>query len=131
MKSLPTHILRKRARQRYGASAWDRDRRKRLRAGNFLCEQCQREGRIAEATDLDHVQPLHLFTHDFEAFYAAFIDPHNMQILCGDCHEQKRKQEVAPARLPTCEHGYYGVPGLLTSCDLGCCEVSVAVSVAR
>jgi 5-methylcytosine-specific restriction protein A len=61
-------------------------RNRRMLASNPLCVTCQMQGRVAAATQLDHVIPLHLGGPDDES---------NLQGLCDDCHETKTKAEAA------------------------------------
>ena len=58
--------------------------RSRLLRASPLCAHCQREGRIAEATELDHITPLHLGGSNDEA---------NLQGLCRPCHLAKSNAE--------------------------------------
>lgn len=50
-----------------------------------LCIHCQQEGRVTEATELDHIVPLHLGGADDES---------NFQSLCHDCHAAKTADEA-------------------------------------
>lgn len=50
-----------------------------------LCVQCERMGRVAEATELDHIIPL---------IDGGKDDASNMQGLCHDCHERKTSGEA-------------------------------------
>lgn len=70
-----------------------------LRAALFarapLCAECERQGRVTPATERDHIVPLAEGGAD---------DDSNVQGLCHECHEAKRKEESARgarrARMP-------------------------------
>ncbi len=65
----------------YGG-AWQRARKGWL-AKHPLCVACKAQGRVVEATDVDHIVPhrgdMHLF----------WDSENNWQSLCGDCHKAK------------------------------------------
>lgn len=61
-------------------------RRERLLSANPLCVQCQAEGRIAAATELDHTIPLWKGGRDDES---------NLSGLCRACHAAKSAREAA------------------------------------
>lgn len=54
---------------------------------NPLCVHCTAQGRVALATELDHVVPLHKGGSDSEA---------NRQGLCADCHAAKTAADLKP-----------------------------------
>lgn len=54
-----------------------------------LCVECDRQGRVTEATQRDHVVPLAEGGAD---------DDSNVQALCDACHEAKSQGEAARAR---------------------------------
>jgi 5-methylcytosine-specific restriction protein A len=62
----------------YGA-AWQKLRSQVLRA-EPLCRQCNREGRVVAATDVDHIVPKAKGGSD---------DRSNLQPLCEACHKAK------------------------------------------
>lgn len=47
-----------------------------------LCAECQRQGRITPATEVDHIIP-------HKGNKALFWDLDNLQALCHRCHSQK------------------------------------------
>jgi 5-methylcytosine-specific restriction protein A len=55
-------------------------------SGQPLCVLCQREGRVAAATELDHRVPLWAGGTDAEA---------NLDPLCSPCHSAKTAREAA------------------------------------
>jgi 5-methylcytosine-specific restriction protein A len=59
--------------------------RARLMSANPLCVLCQREGRVAAATELDHRVPLWQGGTDDEA---------NLDPLCAACHRDKTAREA-------------------------------------
>mgnify|MGYP001149970312 CR=1 FL=1 len=60
--------------------------RKGFLAKHPLCAECGRQGRIAAATDLDHIIP---HKGDKDAFWARS----NWQALCHPCHSRKTATE--------------------------------------
>ncbi|MBM9615321.1 HNH endonuclease [Desulfobulbus rhabdoformis] len=69
-------------RQRGGS--WKRIRLRILKRDGYLCQECQRMGRVTMATDVDHVTPLADGGTD---------DDKNLQSLCGVCHKKKTREE--------------------------------------
>lgn len=51
-----------------------------------LCAECQREGRLTPATDVDHIVP-------HKGDRARFWDSTNWQSLCATCHSSKTARE--------------------------------------
>lgn len=82
-----------------------KDRRKRGRAGveerqrilmeEPLCRECSKAGRVASATEVDHIVPLSEGGSD---------DRSNKQALCGPCHSAKSAAERAAARARRSAH---------------------------
>lgn len=66
-------------------SKWQKARKRYLRA-NPLCVQCKAEGRLVEATVVDHIKP-----HRGDP--ALFWDEKNWQSLCKPCHDKKTWNE--------------------------------------
>lgn len=62
--------------------------RERFLAKHPLCAHCQREGKVAAATDVDHVIP-------HRGDQALFWDESNWQSLCHPCHSAKTQEETA------------------------------------
>ena len=54
-----------------------------------LCVECQKHGRIALATELDHIIALTNGGKDFDEDAGT-----NRQGLCADCHEAKTKRDL-------------------------------------
>lgn len=65
---------------------------KKLRPNQLLkepfCRECASQGRRVPATVADHIRP-------HRGVWALFIDPNNLQSLCGSCHGKKTVQEQA------------------------------------
>lgn len=53
-----------------------------------MCRMCASEGQARPADTVDHVQP-----HKGE--WALFIDPDNLQALCGPCHSSRKQRQEA------------------------------------
>lgn len=49
-----------------------------------LCEECQRQGRLVAATDVDHIIPRRQGGSD---------EAYNLQALCHECHSRKTATE--------------------------------------
>lgn len=58
--------------------------RDQLFAGNPLCVECERQGRVTLATQRDHIKPL---------AEGGLDDDSNVQPLCEPCHDAKSKAE--------------------------------------
>jgi 5-methylcytosine-specific restriction protein A len=71
--------------KRTRGSAWMKIRDRILTRDKGLCQECTRNGRLTEATKVDHITPLHLGGSD---------NDQNLQSLCNDCHDAKTAQEV-------------------------------------
>lgn len=68
----------------YNSSAWKKIREWIL-LNEPLCRECRVHGRLTEATQVDHIIPIH-----------AKIDPtdmNNLQPLCFTCHGRKSGKE--------------------------------------
>lgn len=56
-----------------------------------LCVMCKARGRVAEATDLDHILPL---------FKGGTDDQDNLQGLCAECHKDKTRADLGQKAKP-------------------------------
>lgn len=84
--------------KRTTGAKWQR-RRTAVLTANPLCVVCQGNGRITEATEVDHIVPLHKGGDD------AWD---NLQGLCHDCHTDKTNAEMG--REPKARIGSDGWP---------------------
>ena len=66
-------------------SRWQKARKRYLRT-HPLCVRCQEEGRLVEATVVDHIKP-----HRGDP--VLFWDEKNWQSLCKPCHDKKTWNE--------------------------------------
>ena len=64
---------------------WQRLRSAHL-AEHPLCVECERQGRLAGATQVDHVRP-------HRGDDGLRLDPGNLQSLCDSCHSRKTATE--------------------------------------
>lgn len=71
------------AKRGYDAT-WQRLRLMYLR-DNPLCVECERQGEIVAATDVDHITPI--------ASGGERLDESNLQSLCRSCHSRKTVTE--------------------------------------
>lgn len=71
--------------KRYHTQQW-RKVRAFVLSGNPLCKECIKQGRVTEATDVDHIIPVRV---DDSGFFALA----NLQPLCASCHRSKSAKE--------------------------------------
>lgn len=60
------------------------ERRRKYFMQHPLCVRCRAKGRIAQATELDHITPL---------IKGGTDEPSNWQGLCADCHKDKTAED--------------------------------------
>lgn len=77
--------------QRPWYHAWYKSRRWREYRIKYLtfhpfCKQCEKEGRMTFATEVDHIIP-------FKGDVKLFWDEDNHQALCESCHSKKTARE--------------------------------------
>lgn len=72
----------------YGAK-WRKIRVHAMRRDNWLCQPCQREGRITPATECDHIKP---------KAQGGMDSMDNLQAICNMCHRAKTTREAAEAQ---------------------------------
>lgn len=82
------HDGRSRHERGYG-SAWVKLRERILKRDDYLCQPCQREGRITTATQVDHITPKAKGGGDEDG---------NLQGICATCHLTKSEREAAEAQ---------------------------------
>ena len=75
--------------KRTRGSAWMKIRARILRRDKGLCQECQRNGRLREATQVDHITPLHRGGQDNDA---------NLEAICANCHDAKTSSEMREMR---------------------------------
>jgi len=68
----------------YSSRKW-RNLRKQVLTEEPLCRQCKKNGRITEATVVDHIHSVRLG--------GKFFDRNNLQPLCMSCHNSKSGKE--------------------------------------
>ncbi|WP_407924887.1 HNH endonuclease [Schauerella aestuarii] len=51
----------------------------------WICQTCKRKGRVAEATQCDHIVPVSKQGDD---------SPSNLEAICDACHEAKTQREA-------------------------------------
>jgi len=68
-----------------GGRPWRRLREAVLKRDGYLCQPCKREGRITEATEVDHLVNLAEGGTD---------DSSNLQGICAGCHKVKTQMEA-------------------------------------
>lgn len=72
----------------YHTAAWRRVRRLALQRDHFLCQECLRNNKITQATEVHHIKEL-------ESFPSLGLELSNLESLCWQCHEhtKHKKQE--------------------------------------
>jgi 5-methylcytosine-specific restriction protein A len=70
-----------------------------------LCVMCKAKGKTTEATELDHIIPLHQGGKDFDEDNGT-----NRQGLCTPCHTEKSKRERGHRYKPKRSYGADGWP---------------------
>lgn len=70
--------------------AWRKLRESILKRDGYLCVKCRVEGRLIEATDVDHIKA---------KAHGGTDDPDNLQALCAPCHREKTAREGSDERL--------------------------------
>lgn len=68
---------------------WQLLRTQILKRDNYLCQPCERQGRITSAHEVDHITPIHKGGTD---------DLSNLQAICIDCHKDKTQKELGNKR---------------------------------
>lgn len=69
-----------------GGRPWRRKRDAAMARDKFMCQPCQRAGRITLADEVDHIIP---------QAEGGTDDPSNLQAICEGCHVEKTKAEAA------------------------------------
>lgn len=64
--------------------AWSKLRKRILQRDKYLCVSCSAQGRITEATDVDHIVC---------KAHGGTDDELNLQSLCSSCHKEKTQKE--------------------------------------
>lgn len=68
-----------------GGRPWRRKRDAVMRRDQYLCQPCKQQGRITEATEVDHIVNVAEGGSDDEA---------NLQAICTECHGVKTQAEA-------------------------------------
>lgn len=74
-----------------GGRPWRRLRDQVMARDKYLCQPCQREGRLTESTEVDHIVGVAKGGKD---------DPLNLQAICGSCHQAKTACESGEGQAP-------------------------------
>jgi 5-methylcytosine-specific restriction enzyme A len=82
------HAKQSRHERGYGAD-WVKARALILERDCYLCQPCQREGRVTPATAVDHIIP---------KAKGGTGDDYNLQSICDACHDAKTASEAAEAQ---------------------------------
>ncbi len=79
----------------YQSKAWRRVRQLALHRDHYLCQECLRNKRITNATEVHHLEPL-------EVHPELALELSNLESLCWDCHEAtkpRRREDSLPVRI--------------------------------
>lgn len=101
----------KESRQSRGYDAeWDKVRKVVIERAKGMCEQCAKEGRVAQGKDVDHV--VSKAKAKVLGWSRAKTDhPRNLQYLCRLCHDKKSAAETGRVyREPRPTFGEDGYP---------------------
>lgn len=74
-----------RSREKYGWD-WSKLRSRILKRDEYLCQPCQRAGKLTTAKEVDHVLNIAAGGTD---------SPDNLQAICTTCHRAKTQQEAS------------------------------------
>ena len=77
----------------YLKPAWRKIRLLALQRDHYLCQECLRQKRITQATEVHHLVPL-------EDDPSLGLELSNLQSLCWNCHEATKHRKQEPV-LPT------------------------------
>lgn len=72
-----------------GGRPWRRIREAVLKRDGFQCQPCKATGRVTLATEVDHIQA---------KFEGGTDQMHNLQAICGTCHQVKSNAESQRAK---------------------------------
>ena len=95
-------VTRLRKVERLRGRAGQKQRLRRLRRTNGLCEMCSVLNRITEATRVDHIQPLDLGGSDEDSNTRNLCQPHHLEVTAEQFEHQRQ------ARLGGCDSD--GIP---------------------
>lgn len=84
-KPKPKQRCKTETRQVHDSRLWRDNIRPIFLKQNPLCVQCEAEGNVREATEVDHIKPI--------ANGGARYDANNLQALCKHHHSKKTAQE--------------------------------------
>ena len=61
-----------------------------------FCQQCLRDGKIVEGTEIDHIIP---------RAEGGTHEPENLELLCHECHRHKTQTQLGNIPRGSCIHG--------------------------
>lgn len=68
-----------------GGRPWRRKREAVMRRDAYLCQPCKGQGRVTEATEVDHIR---------NVAEGGTDDESNLQAICAGCHGAKTQAEA-------------------------------------
>jgi 5-methylcytosine-specific restriction protein A len=72
----------------YWSTPWRKLRKLKI-SQNPSCEQCKKNGKLTEATMVDHINPINPTDPYNTTGYGEPLDINNLQSLCRRCHSIK------------------------------------------
>lgn len=84
MQRKPLQHARQSRHERGLGTEWDRVRAIVMRRDKWLCQPCQRAGRVTPATECDHIVP---------RSKGGKCSTANAEAICADCHQAKTASE--------------------------------------
>jgi 5-methylcytosine-specific restriction protein A len=77
---------------------WQKLRAKILKRDCYLCQACDRAGRVRIANIVDHIVGKEDWKHEHDGDLDGCDDPSNLEAICKPCHTVKTAAEAARAR---------------------------------
>jgi 5-methylcytosine-specific restriction endonuclease McrA len=75
----------------YKDPQWEKVRQYVIARANGLCEMCKAKGIIKPGREVDHIVEL---TDGNKRDWDVAYNPDNLQLLCGDCHNDKHDRSI-------------------------------------
>jgi len=79
----------------YSNAPWRKARKAYLQSVNFLCQECNKQGRLNEATEVHHIKSINQ-EDPFNTLSGKYGEPlsfSNLQALCFTCHVTKQNKK--------------------------------------
>jgi len=84
----------------YNTKRWRKKRKYILARDSYLCRECRKYGRTAEAKAVHHITPIEEFALklikgiiDIAEFFRLALEDDNLESLCNPCHNKKHPEK--------------------------------------